>query len=240
MNRLATKMAIGSVCVLGLALASAMAQHDGHGDHGNHEDGSAGHTAALPNCPVMDEPINLAVSTATDDGPVFFCCKGCIPKYKADPAKYATKVAAQRKALADRAKIQVTCPVSKKPVDEEFFIDGGGKKVYFCCAGCLGKYKRDPSKYAATLANSYTYQTTCPVMNEEINPTVFTTTANGTNVYFCCKGCDKKFTKNPGKYAASLVAQGFTVDPKGMTRAADDHSDHDHGDHDHSGHDHGH
>jgi YHS domain-containing protein len=37
----------------------------------------------------------------TDDGPVYFCCKGCAAKYKANPAKYAEKVAAQRKFLAE-------------------------------------------------------------------------------------------------------------------------------------------
>jgi len=197
---------------------------------------SAVHAAKLPSCPVTDEPINLSVSTPTDEGPVFFCCDGCIPKYKADPAKFATKVAAQRKALASRPKIQVICPVSGEPVDQDTFIDGVGKKVYFCCEGCRGKYKRNPQQYAAALANSYTYQTKCPVTDEEIDPAAFTTTAGGANIYFCCKGCDKKFFKNPKKFAPSLVAQGFTFDAKEMTPAMGGHGDHDH-DHDD---DHGH
>lgn len=61
-----------------------------------------GNERTLPNCPVMDQPIDFAISVRTADGPVYFCCKGCIAKYQANPAKYAEKVAAQRKALANR------------------------------------------------------------------------------------------------------------------------------------------
>lgn len=242
MNGLLKQIAIGALFALGTAAVPAMAQHEGHGQgHGDHQHGmKMSAEASLPKCPVMDEPINLAVSVATDEGPVFFCCKDCVPKYQANPAKYAAKVAAQRRALAERPKIQVTCPVSKEPVDTDVFIESNGKKVYFCCKGCINKYQADPGKYASALANSYTYQTKCPVMGEEIDPKAFTTSASGKNVYFCCKGCDKKFFKDPHKYAPNLVAQGFTLDAKDMTHDEDEHAGHDHDSHGHGGHDHDH
>ena len=117
MNRFGKQVLIGSMFSFGLAWAPAMAQHEGHGHgHGDHQHAEKTPSpTSLPKCPVMDEPINLAVTVATDDGPVFFCCKDCISKYKGKPAKYAAKVAAQRRALADRPKIQATCPVSKEP-----------------------------------------------------------------------------------------------------------------------------
>ena len=239
MNGFAKQMLLGSAFAFGLALTPATAQHEGHGQGDHQHDKAATSTAELPKCPVTDEPINLAVSVATDDGPVFFCCKDCVSKFQADPAKYATKVTAQRKALADRAKVQVTCPVTKEPVDPEVFVESGGKKVFFCCKGCVNKYQREPAKYASTLANSYTYQTKCPVMNEEIDPKSFTTAGNGMKIFFCCKGCDKKFFADPAKYAPRLVAQGFTVNPKEMTHGpAGEEKGHDHGAHDHGGHDH--
>ena len=173
-------------------------------------------TAALPLCPVMGEPVNLAVSTPTDDGPVFFCCSDCIPKYKANPEKYAAKVAAQRKALADRPKIQVTCPVSGKPVDTKVFVEHDGQKIYFCCKDCISKYEADPQKYAAKLANSYTYQVKCPVSGEKIDPQSFTQLASGQRVYFCCDGCKPKLAANPSKYLAKLEAQGFKFAAKDM------------------------
>ena len=189
----------------------------------------------LPSCPVMsDEPVNLAVSIPTPEGPVFFCCKDCIPKYQADPAKYAAKVTAQRKALADRPKTQVACPACNEPADAKVFMESGGQKILFSSTECMAKYKSDPSKYASALVNGYTYQTKCPVMGEDIDPKAFTTLANGAKVYFCCKGCDKKLVAEPTKYAPKLAAQGINLDPKELTapspksEPAHEHKGHDH------------
>jgi YHS domain-containing protein len=240
MNRVVKHVLIGSAFAFGLALRPVAAQHGGHGDDGNHKHGQTEPAAAaLPNCPVMDEPINLAVSIATDEGPVFFCCKECIPKYQADPAKYATSVAAQRRAMAARTKIQVTCPVSRDPADPEVFVESGGRKVFFCCKGCVNKYRANPAKFASALANGYTYQTKCPVTKEEIHPKSFTTAGNGMKVFFCCKGCSTKFFADPAKYSPDLVAQGFTVNPKEMAHdippaeQGQGHDAHDAHDHDH-------
>ncbi|RJP39937.1 MAG: hypothetical protein C4547_03015 [Phycisphaerales bacterium] len=231
MNHLTVQVLFGMIVATGLAPQSAPAQHEGHG----HAE-KAPPTAAVPMCPVMDEPVNLAVSVATDDGPVFFCCKDCITKYQADPAKYAAQVSAQRKALADRPKIQVTCPVSKDPVDPKAFTDTDKGKVYFCCSGCINKFKADPAKYAVALANSYTYQTQCPVMEEEINPKSFTTLANGHKVYFCCDRCENKLFAKPSEYLPRLKAQGYDFKPEEMAHEkagghddTDDHGAHGHG-----------
>ena len=231
MNRLIFGMAFGSALLVGTGVRSAMAQH-GHGDH---DHGKPAEKATLPNCPIMDEPISLAISTPTDDGPVYFCCDGCIPKFQKDPAKYATKVAAQRKALAHRAKVQVTCPVTKKPVDPKIFAETKGEKTYFCCKGCVGKYQSDPAKYASALANSYTYQTKCPVMGGDIAPAVFSKLSTGETIYYCCAGCDKPLLKNPVKYNKNLVSQGILINWAEVKKAdsGKGHDGHDHGDHGH-------
>ena len=168
---------------------------------------------SLPICPVMDKPIDFGISVMTDDGPVYFCCKGCPDKYKADPKKYAEKVAAQRKALAAMPKVQVTCPVSGKPVDKKVFIEKDGKKIYFCCKECPPQYEKDPAKFAGKLAASYAYQTKCPVTGEGISPGAFATLDNGMKIYFCCGGCISKFEKDLAKYAPKLKEQGITIDP---------------------------
>jgi Cu(I)/Ag(I) efflux system membrane fusion protein len=46
-------------------------------------------------------------------------------------------------------------------------------------------------------------QTTCPVMGGPIDPNVYTE-YKGKRVYFCCKGCDKKFMEDPEKYLDKL------------------------------------
>lgn len=51
--------------------------------------------AAKPLCPVMGRPVNFAISTATEEGPVYFCCNRCDKKLRADPAKYNQNLVAQ-------------------------------------------------------------------------------------------------------------------------------------------------
>jgi Cu(I)/Ag(I) efflux system membrane fusion protein len=52
-------------------------------------------------------------------------------------------------------------------------------------------------------AASSTVQTLCPVMDAPIDPNVYTV-YKGKRVYFCCKGCDKKFLANPEQYLDKL------------------------------------
>ena len=237
MNRWRSIIVLGSVVAVGIGMAPALAQH-GHGDH---KHGAHGEESASVTCPVTDEAVNLAMSVTTDEGPVFMCCGHCMGKYKAAPGRYAAKVVAQRKALADRPKVQVTCPVSGEPVDGKSFAEHGGQKVSLCCTGCASKYEGNPAKYAAALANSYTYQTKCPVMGEEINPKSFTAIAGKGKIFYCCNGCDKKLHGAPAKYLPKLASQGYTFTAGDLTgdHKGDDHKGHDHGD-DHKGHDHGH
>ena len=161
-------LAVGAGLTVRLALAGDEAKY-----------GAADKPAVLPKCPVMDEVIDFTASTKTDDGPVFFCCTGCIEKYNKTPEKFAEKVAEQRKALKDRAKVQVLCPISGNAVSLKSSIEHEGQKVFFCCNDCIPKYQADPSKYKSAMANSYTYQTKCPVMGEGIDPQSSTVLATG-------------------------------------------------------------
>ncbi len=54
-----------------------------------------------------------------------------------------------------------------------------------------------------TATKSTTEQTTCPVLGNPIDPAVFVE-YKGKKVYFCCRGCDKKFQEDPEKYLAKL------------------------------------
>lgn len=46
---------------------------------------------------------------------------------------------------------QTTCPVMGGAIDKNIFIEYKGKKVYFCCPGCEGQFKKEPEKYIAKL-----------------------------------------------------------------------------------------
>lgn len=177
--------------------------------------------ADLPKCPVMDEPVDFRVNTMTDEGPVYFCCKMCVSKFKKDPKKYAEKTKTQLATLAKRERVQVTCPISGESIDKDVHVGEGDDRVYFCCGKCKAKYKASPEKYTAKLAASYTYQTRCPIMGGKINPTSHMKLASGEIVYFCCPGCDKKLLKDPGKYVKSLNEQGYGFDAKDIKKAED-------------------
>jgi len=194
----------------------------------------------LPRCPIMDEPIDFSVSTDTADGPVYFCCAGCIKKYNATPKKFAKLVATQRSMLAKRDKVQVKCPVSGEPTDPKITATHNGETVSFCCKSCAKKFTADPAKYKAGLASAYTYQTKCPVMGGTVVPDAMSVLPTGETVYYCCGGCDKKFMGNIAKYAPKLAEQGINLNVAKIKEmmsgkgGGHDHGSHGgHGDHDH-------
>jgi YHS domain-containing protein len=162
--------------------------------------------AEKPMCPVSGKPVNFAVSTMTDDGPVYFCCPDCLPKYKADAKKLADKVAEQRKILAKMPRVQVACPVCGMAPDKAIAVD----KVLCCSKECAEKYKKDAEKMKGKVEGCYTYQTKCPVTGKDIDPKISVTAKNGAKVYFCSKDCVAKFEKETAKYLPELAKQGYT------------------------------
>lgn len=46
---------------------------------------------------------------------------------------------------------QTTCPVMGGPIDKSVFVEYQGKKVYFCCPGCVDTFKASPEKYISKL-----------------------------------------------------------------------------------------
>lgn len=187
----------------------------------------------LPRCPVMGEAVDFSVKTMTDDGPVYFCCEMCIPKFKKDPSKYAEKLATQRAALSKLDRVQVSCPVDDKGVDGKLSAEVGGQTVAFCSKDCQAKYTEHPGAFKAKLADSYTYQTRCPISGEQIQPNAFTDLSTGQRIYFCCASCSDKLLKDPAKYAPKLEGQGIKIDAKKLSAPdpkakKDEHSEHKH------------
>ena len=45
-------------------------------------------------------------------------------------------------------KAQTTCPVLEgNPINKKIYMDYEGKRIYFCCGGCIKTVKKDPAKY---------------------------------------------------------------------------------------------
>jgi YHS domain-containing protein len=46
---------------------------------------------------------------------------------------------------------QTMCPVMGGAIDKTIFTEYKGKKVYFCCKGCVDTFNANPEKYVAKL-----------------------------------------------------------------------------------------
>ena len=54
-------------------------------------------------------------------------------------------------------------------------------------------------------------QTVCPVLSGNIDKNVYVD-YKGHRIYFCCKGCDTEFKKDPEKYLKKMESQGVTLE----------------------------
>ena len=44
-------------------------------------------------------------------------------------------------------KPQSVCPVLGGKIDKSVYTDYQGKRIYFCCSGCIDEFKKNPEKY---------------------------------------------------------------------------------------------
>ena len=63
---------------------------------------------AVIKCPVTGRPVQMARSAKYKDGKVYFCCSGCVDKFKEDAKPFAEAADALRKAGVDVAEIKCT------------------------------------------------------------------------------------------------------------------------------------
>ena len=70
-------------------------------------------------------------------------------------------------------------------------------------AGQLTAAAQEAAATAQAQAQDTVLQETCPIMGGPINKAIFVE-YEGKKVYFCCKGCETEFNKDPAKYVAKL------------------------------------
>ena len=63
----------------------------------------------------------------------------------------STELQSKKMVSTSQAKEQVNCPVLGGKIDKKVFIDYKGRRIYFCCAGCIEEFKKDPEKYLKIL-----------------------------------------------------------------------------------------
>ncbi|TWU22377.1 Archaeal TRASH domain protein [Novipirellula galeiformis] len=144
-------------------------------------------------CPVMDEPLGSMgqpVKVTIGDKPIFLCCKGCVKKIKAEPAKYLAMV------YGDSAPAEESTTAGKHATAS---VPAQGEQVR------EGVFKVSPADAPYIAA-----QKQCPVMDEPLDAMggPFKVNAAGKAIYICCPGCAKKIAADPAKYLAILKSQG--------------------------------
>ncbi|MDY7107443.1 MAG: hypothetical protein SYC29_02290 [Planctomycetota bacterium] len=160
----------------------------------------------------MGDPVNLVHNNRL----VRFCCAGCQPKFKADPAKFFK--ALDQKIIEQQTKTYplTTCVVTDAqlgsmgdPVDYVY----GNRLVRFCCASCIRKFEAEPEKYMAKIDKAYadaqrdTYPLdTCVVSGGKLGSMgePVELVAGTQLVRFCCGGCFPTFREDPQKYLAKV------------------------------------
>jgi YHS domain-containing protein len=48
---------------------------------------------------------------------------------------------------SQKGQLQTVCPVLSGKIDKNIYADYQGKRIYFCCAGCIEEFKNNPDKY---------------------------------------------------------------------------------------------
>ncbi len=104
-------------------------------------------------CPVMgNSGIVNDNTTYTDiDGKRYYhCCPGCKGEDKVRKALGEGFVIPGNVISIENDSLNFLCPVMKNTgvvTDETTFSDYDGRRYYFCCASCEGKFEQNPEKY---------------------------------------------------------------------------------------------
>jgi YHS domain-containing protein len=92
-------------------------------------------------CPVTGRQARQELSLRHGDTAYFFSSKAAMTLFKLSPARYVKR--------ASEAGKQTTCPVMGGAIDDKVFTDHEGRRIYFCCPGCIETFKADPARYLA-------------------------------------------------------------------------------------------
>lgn len=108
-----------------------------------------------------------------------------------------------------KEKCVVKCPVSGMEISKDASIDFKGAKLFFCCPGCIEKYKKEAAKYEAKantqlVATGQFTQVACPLSGGKLNPATKTKVGD-VEVCFCCGGCQGKVKKATAEKASEIV-----------------------------------
>lgn len=152
-------------------------------------------------CPVMDEPLGgmgQPLKVTIGDKSIYLCCKGCVKRIEAEPAKYLEMV---HGSGASAPKFDVSPLASRLPRNggPAGSVTLGGKEVH------PGVYQVSHRDQPFVLA-----QKRCPVMDEPLDAMggPYKVNAAGRAIFICCPGCAKRIATDAQTYLSLLKKRG--------------------------------
>ena len=208
--------------------------------------------ATDPICGMTVDPANAAGRYDYEGKTYVFCSQGCLNTFRADPARYARmkplamagKPGAGRHPLpmsetspvADhtQGEIDPVCGMTVQPDSASASYEHRGKTYYFCCQGCMAKFKAAPERYLSsepsageTAAQAPDLSPAVPMVSHgsshdasesEVDPVCGMTVSpnsaagsysyQGKTYYFCSTSCLTRFKADPASYLSKAAGGG--------------------------------
>lgn len=97
----------------------------------------------------------------------------------------------------------------KKDVSADKVVEYNGAKIFLCCDGCVKRFSKDPSKFAAQANHQLVrtgqfQQTGCPIGGGAVDPEQ-SLEVGGVKVSFCCENCKTQAAAVSGADQVNLV-----------------------------------
>jgi YHS domain-containing protein len=120
----------------------------------------------------------------------------------------ATIVAQDKTAAPAAAQVpQTLCPIMGEKISLSVYADYQGKRIYFCCPGCIAEFKKTPENMVKQMESKGIIldaaQVACPVTGGKVDRQIYVD-HGGRRIYFSSKDCVAKFNVAPEQYVKKL------------------------------------
>jgi hypothetical protein len=104
--------------------------------------------------------------------------------------------------------VQDICPVTGKQLGSmgrPFKVRVGEQVAFLCCQGCQTK-KIDPAHWTTIQKRIADAQSTCPIMDKTVDPSMESTVVEGQRIFVCCPPCIEKIQSKSETAIAKVQA----------------------------------
>jgi P-type Cu+ transporter len=152
----------------------------------------------------------------------YFCSSHCVTKFKQDPTNYVAQsgklepslvtIGAPKSVAVGTAAKQddPVCGMSVDPTVTKHRFDYSGKTYYFCCKGCLEKFRANPDRYLDPKPSDNLVQLGAPAATPPAGESTQPANATPADRYYVCPMCPEVRQAGPGPCPSC----GMALDPE--------------------------